>query len=155
VRAFAVMMLGALALLASAAMTLLWLTPHWTVRAPPETASPLLQFVGLGFLAPALMFWAHWVLWRGLGANLRTRLSLGAGTLLLAAMATLMALQARDPSEAGPDWVGAIVGAVAFALAIGLNFANGVTMNPGAPRPSYFEENLQSHRRRQLRRYMR
>lgn len=150
VRAFAAVMLAAVSLLASAAATLLWLTPHWSERTPPADASPLLQFAGLGFLAPAIMFFAHWVLWRGRGANLRTRLSLGAGALMLAALVTLLALQAHEPS-AEPDWIGAVVGAGAFALAIGLNFANGVTLHT-APRPSYFEENLQGHRRRQSRR---
>ncbi|HRP11010.1 MAG TPA: hypothetical protein PLK37_08260, partial [Terricaulis sp.] len=109
VRAGAAMALGALALAASLAAMLLWLTPYWTARAPSAEAAPLLQFAALGFLAPAIMFWAHWVLWRGTGANLRTRLSLGAGALMLAAMATLLALQASEPA-AGPDWVGAIVG---------------------------------------------
>lgn len=151
VRAGAAMVLGAAALLASAAVMLLWLTPHWTLRAPGPEAAPLLQFAGLGFLAPSLMFWAHWVLWRGRGANLRTRLSLGAGALMMAAMVTLLALQANDPAAEGPDWIGACVGAVAFALAIGLNFANGVTLT-SVPRPSYFEENLQGDRRRQGRR---
>lgn len=153
-RSFAAVVLAGMALLASAAAALLWLTPHWTARTPTEDAGPLLQFAGLGFLAPAIMFWAHWVLWRGRGANLRTRLSLGAGALMIAAMVTLMALQARDPAAPGPDWMGAIVGAAAFALAIGLNFANGVTLH-SAPRPSYFEENLQGHRRRQSRRQTR
>lgn len=151
VRAGAAMLLGAVALFASAAMALLWLTPHWTLRTPSADAGPLLQFAGLGFLAPSILFWAHWVLWRGRGANLRTRLSLGAGALMMAAMVTLIALQASDPAADGSDWIGACVGAVAFALAIGLNFANGVTLT-SVPRPSYFEENLQGNRRRQSRR---
>ena len=154
VRAGAAMALAALALAASLAVALLWLTPHWTERTPGADAGPLLHFAALGFLAPSIMFWAHWVLWRGRGANLRTRLSLGAGALMLAAMVTLIALQASDPAAAGPDWIGATIGAVAFALAIGLNFADGVTLNR-APRPSYFEENLQGHRRRQSRPYTR
>jgi hypothetical protein len=148
VRAFAAITLAGMALIASAATTLLWLTPHWTLRAPGADAAALLQFEGLGFLAPSIMFWAHWVLWRGRGANLRARLSLGTGALTLAAMVTLMALQAHEPTAEGPDWIGAVVGAVAFALAIGINFADGVTLLT-MPRPSYFEENLQGNRRRQ------
>jgi hypothetical protein len=153
-RAFAAMALGVAALTASGAAMLLWLTPHWTARAPGEDAAALLRFDGLGFLAPAIMFWAHWVLWRGRGAILRTRLALGAGALMLAAMVTLLAVQARDPTIEGPDWFGASVGAVAFAVAIGLNFANGVTLQ-SAPKSSYFEENLQGNRRRQSRRQSR
>lgn len=149
VRAGAAITLGALALAGSAGATLMWLTPHWSERMPGPDAGPLVQFVGLGFLAPAIMFGAHWVLWRGRGANLRTRLSLGASALLMAAMVTLIALQGD-----APDWVGAVVGAVAFALAIGLNFSNGVTLT-SAPRPSYFDENSQGVRRRQNRRYTR
>jgi len=154
VRLGAAMLLGALALAASLAAMFLWLTPYWSARTPGAEAGPLLQFDALGFLAPGIMFWAHWVLWRGRGANLRTRLSLGAGALMLAAMVTLLAAQTADPEAAGSDWVGAIVGAIAFSLAIGLNFARGVTMN-SARRPSYFEEDLQGQRRRQTRRYTR
>lgn len=154
VRAAAAATLGALALAASAAVTLLWLTPHWTMRAPSPDAGPILHFTGLGFFAPALLFWAHWAFWRGRGSVLRTRLALGAGTLMMAAMATLAALETGG--DGAPDWFGPLVGAAAFALAIALNFAGGVTRaNPATRRPSYFDENLQGNRRRQNRRQLR
>lgn len=154
VRAAAATILCVLALTASALVTLLWLTPHWTMRTPSAEASPILQFAGLGFLAPALLFWAHWAFWRGRGSIMRTRLALGAGTLMMAAMATLVALQTSG--DGAPDWFGPLVGAAAFALAIALNFARGVTRaNPATRRPSYFDENFQGNRRRQSRRQLR
>lgn len=153
VRAAAATTLGALALAGSALITLLWLTPHWSMRSPNLDASPILQFAGLGFFAPALLFWAHWAFWRGRGSVMRTRLALGAGTLMMAAMATLVALQT---SGGGPDWFGPMVGAAAFVLAIALNFAGGVTRaNPATRRRSYFDENFQGNRRRQSRRQLR
>lgn len=151
VRGAAAIGLGALALAASAGAMLMWLTPHWSERAPGADAGPLLQFAGLGFLAPAILFGAHWVMWRGHGSNLRTRLSLGASALMMAAMVTLLALQTGDGGTSEPDWFGTIVGAVAFALAIGLNFANGVTRT-SLPRASYFKDNFPDTRRRQSRR---
>lgn len=152
-RAF-VVGLAALALGASVAATLLWLTPHWSERAPPDTAAALLRFDGLGFLAPAILFWAHWVYWRATGSELRTRIALGAGAMLTAALITLEVLQIREDGLPGTDWLGAGVGALVFALAIGVNFAPGVTA-ARAQRRSYFEENLHRHRRRHLRRQLR
>ena len=151
VRAAAATILCVLALTASALVTLS-LAPALddAHRAQKRAQS---RNCGLGFLAPALLFWAHWAFWRGRGSVMRTRLALGAGTVMMAAMATLVALQT---SGGGPDWFGPMVGAAAFVLAIALNFAGGVTRaNPATRRRSYFDENFQGNRRRQSRRQLR
>jgi hypothetical protein len=143
VRLAAVNTLGILALAGMALASALWMTPYWTVRG--ADAAPLSRET-LGFLMPGMLFWAHWVFWRARGADLQTRLALGAGALLLAAFLTLEAMRA----EALPEWAAAMAGAISFALALGINFARGVT-NLDAPRRSHLEEDLKRNRRRQQR----
>lgn len=150
VRSTLALALGAAALLGAALSALLWLAPFWPARAANQTG--LLASDALGFIAPAILFWAHWVFWRARGSELRTRLALGAGAAMIAALITHQVLQAED--GAIPSWAGAIIGAAAFALAIGINFASGV-VSSRPQRTSYFEENLHRNRRRQSRRYAR
>lgn len=138
---FAVL-LGLIALMLSAFAGGLWLTSYWSVR---EAIAAPIAHEPLGFLAPAVLFWAHWAFWRTRGADTRTRTALAAAALLSAAYITLELM--RWP--AAPDWVGALGGAIAFALAIAVNFAPGVTA--GARRVSYGEEKLHGQRRRQQR----
>jgi hypothetical protein len=126
----------------------LWMTSYWAERA--EGVPALLQRDTLGFVIPGVLFGAHWVFWRARGADLQTRLVFGACALLLAAFVTLEALGA----EGLPDWAGALAGAISFALALGLNFAPGIT-NADGPRRSEFEENLHRDGRRQQRRQAR
>jgi hypothetical protein len=105
----------------------LWLFSFW--KDHPDAAAPApLSRDTLGFLAPSILFWAHWVFWRARGGHLQTRLVLAAGALLLAAFLTVETIRAEDL----PRWLAAMIGAVAFALAIVINFAPGVT-NSGAP----------------------
>ncbi len=137
-------LLGLAALASSAIMAALWLTPYWTTRADMDS-----WLTALGFLAPGLMFWTNWVMWRARGANLRTRLAWAAGALMGACFATLEATRAEDM----PDWASAIIGAFVFAFAIVINFAPGITANPA--KRSYFEENLHRHRRGEQRRQAR
>jgi hypothetical protein len=144
VRLTAINALGFLALAGMALASILWMTPYWSARG--ADAAPLSRET-LGFLLPAALFWAHWVFWRARGADLQTRLALGAGALLLAAFLTLEAMRA----EALPEWAAAMAGAVSFALALGINFAPGVT-NLDGPRRLHLEKDLQRNRRRQQRR---
>jgi len=104
--------------------------------------SPL-SYAPLGFLAPAVLFWAHWVFWRARGAEVRTRVVFAAGAAMTAAFVALEVLR----SEGMPSWASALIAAVAFALAIIINFAPGVVGS--GPRRSYSEENFHRNRRRQ------
>lgn len=139
-------LLGGLAVVVSAASGMLWLTGYWEAHAAPTPPAPF-QYEGLGFVLPAFFFWASWVFWRARGSNIRTRIALGAGALMIAAFITLEAMR---PASGAPGTLNALVGALSFALAIVLNFAPGVA--PGTTRRSYFEENFKRHRPREERR---
>lgn len=116
--------LGAMALAACAVVSFLWLTPFWTSRAA-AAETPLITNLGAGFVIPAALLWAHWVLWRARRQDMHTRLALGGAAMMTAAFATYEALQV----ESAPDWLGPAAALVSFALAIGINFASGVTAN--------------------------
>jgi hypothetical protein len=111
------LLVGALGVIVAA--TVLWMTPYWTAR---EAAIPALSRETLGFLIPSGMFFIIWRLWRSRNANAQARLSLGAGALLAAAFVAVEAVRADGEA----DWIGAVVGGLAFAMAIGANFAPGV-----------------------------
>lgn len=104
------------ALLAAAA---LWMTPFWT---PRQSSAGFIARDTFGFLAPGLVLLAHIWLWRKRAAEAQTRFTLAAGALLLAAFVTLEVTRA----DGDADWLGAVVGALSFAAAIGVNFVPGV-----------------------------
>ncbi len=108
------------------AAAVLWMTPYWTVR---HAAVPFVGRDTFGFLIPALLFLAHLPLWRSRNALAQTRLVLGAGALLLAAFITVEVT--RNDGDA--DWLGALVGALSFAAAIGVNFIPALTGAPTLP----------------------
>ena len=97
----------------------LWMTPFWTPR--QSTAGFILRDT-FGFLAPAIVLLAHAWLWRKRAAEVQTRMTLASGMLLLAAFVTLEVTRA----DGDADWLGAVVGALSFAAAIGVNFVLGV-----------------------------
>ncbi len=136
--------LGLMALTTMAAASVMWMTSYWSSR---SGAGPvLLSRDTLGFLIPAVLFWGHWVFWRARAADLQTRLALGAGALLFAAGLTMEATRTTGL----PEWAAAMTGAVSFALALGINFAPGVTnLDRPQRRRSHFVENLDRDRRRQ------
>lgn len=109
------------------AAAILWMTPYWSTR---HAALPVVSRDTLGFLLPGLLFLAHLPLWRSRGAAAQTRLVLGAGALLLAAFVTVEVT--RNDGDA--DWLGAVVGALSFAAAIGVNFVPGIA--PGRTQTS-------------------
>ena len=74
------------------------------------------------FLAPAIVLLAHAWLWRKRAAEVQTRMTLASGMLLLAAFVTLEVTRA----DGDADWLGAVVGALSFAAAIGVNFVPGL-----------------------------
>lgn len=121
VRMAAALMLCAVTLTASVVGAALWATNYWTAHTPAVIEPWSRQT--LGFLLPAILYWAHWVFWRARGSEVRTHIAMGAGALMMAAFLTMEALQAPG----WPDWAGALIGALSFALAIGINFAPGVT----------------------------
>lgn len=141
------LMLAAVGVMATA--SLLWMTDYWTARAGAGPA--LLRRDTLGFLIPAVMFFAHWVFWRARSDDLQTRVAFGASMLLAAAFVTTEALVARGV----PDWARALVGAASFALALGLNFAPGVANSELSAAPRQLEKNLHRNRRGQKRRQAR
>jgi len=104
------------ALLTAAA---LWMTPFWI---PRQSTAGFLSRDTLGFLAPGLILLAHAWIWRQRGAEAQTRISLASGALLVAAFLTLEVTRADGDS----DWLGAVVGALSFAGAIGVNFIPGL-----------------------------
>ncbi len=99
----------------------LWMTPYWTAR---QSTVGFISHDTLGFLLPALLFLAHTPLWRSRGAAAQTRLALGAGALLLAAFITAEVTEL----DGSADWIGAVIGALSFAAAIGVNFIPGVVL---------------------------
>ncbi len=118
-----VMLVTALGVLVTAAA--LWMTPFWSLRQSPVA---LISRDTYGFLLPALVLAAHVWLWRSRGADVQTRLALGAASLLLASFVTLEVTRADGDS----DWLGAVVGALSFAAAIGVNFIPDVARRPQA-----------------------
>jgi hypothetical protein len=104
------------ALLTAAA---LWMTPFWI---PRQSTAGFISRDTLGFLAPGLILLAHAWIWRQRGAEPQTRISLASGALLVAAFLTLEVTRADGDS----DWLGAVVGALSFAGAIGVNFIPGL-----------------------------
>lgn len=96
----------------------LLVTPFWTARQSPMA---LISRDTFGLLMPAIMLLAHAWLWRSRGAEVQTRVCLAAGPLLLAAFVTLEVTRA----EGAAAWLGATVGALSFAAAVGLNFIPG------------------------------
>jgi hypothetical protein len=153
VRTSAAMLLGAAALATSALIAVLWLTPYWETMPPPRAPWAVLHFNGLGFVAPAALFWAHWVFWRARGSNVRTRIALGAGATMSACFVTLEAMHPQD-AAATPDTLSALIGALSFAAAIVINFAPGVTTG-ARRRRSYLQENLHGDRSSEQRRQAR
>ncbi len=142
-----ILVLGAASLAASALIAALWLTPYWQLLIPSRVAWPALRFDGLGFIAPAALYWAHWVFWRMRGANVRTRISFGAAAAMTASCIALMVMRPGQPDVAGS--IAPLFGAVSFALAILANFAPGVVAKSG--RRLYLQENLHGDRRGQER----
>ncbi len=141
IAAINLLMLAAFGVMAVAAA--LWTTDYWMTRAGggPE----FLARDTLGFLIPAVLFFAHWVFWRARSDDLQTRLVFGASMLLSAAFVTVEMLRA----EGVPDWSRALAGAVSFAVALGLNFAPGVVNADKRPRRGNLEKNLHRDGRRQ------
>jgi phosphotransferase system glucose/maltose/N-acetylglucosamine-specific IIC component len=68
-----------------------------------------------------VLFFAHWRLWRSRAARVQAQLSLAAGALLLAAFISVEAARLSG----GVTWISAVVGALTFSTAIGLNFIPG------------------------------
>src|SRR5262249_11383876 len=68
-RTAAALVLSAGALVVSILIAALWLTPYWSTLVPARVVWPLLRVDALGFFAPAILFWAHWVFWRARGSN--------------------------------------------------------------------------------------
>jgi hypothetical protein len=108
--------LSAGALGSCALAALLWLSPFWTARGAPAP---------LGFILPAFFAGAHWVFWRARGSTLRTHVAFAATALISACALTLWVAH-----SAAPEWVSALLGALAFAGAIVVNFSPGVTQTP-------------------------
>ena len=97
----------------------LWVLPFWTARQSP---APFVSRDTFGFLVPGFVLMAHVQLWRTRSAEVQTRLTLASGALLIAAFVTLEVTRA----DGDADWLGAVVGALSFAAAIGVNFVPGV-----------------------------
>ncbi len=97
----------------------LWMTPFWSTR---QATLPFLSRETLGFLVPALALAAHVQLWRMRGLEAQTRITLATSALLTAAFITVEVTRA----DGDTDWLGAVVGALSFAAAIGVNFAPGI-----------------------------
>ena len=152
VRTGSAMLLGGAALATSALIAVLWLTPYWESMTPSRAPFTVLHFNGLGFIAPAVLFWAHWVFWRARSSNLRTRVALGAGATMTACFITLEAMHPQDAAPT-PDTLSALIGALSFAAAIVINFAPGVTA--GVRRRSYLQEDLHGDGRGEKRRQAR
>ncbi|MEJ0060390.1 MAG: DUF2339 domain-containing protein [Terricaulis sp.] len=102
------------------ACLLAWLTPWWSI----ELYAPPYLHPALGFAAPALAAWGHWVYWRKQRTPNRARVSFAAAALLSAAALTLAVVWLRT----GGDWVTLAIGATAFATAAAVNFVPGLAI---------------------------
>ncbi|MGD9980760.1 MAG: hypothetical protein AB7H66_04570 [Hyphomonadaceae bacterium] len=111
------LLVGALGVLVAAAA--LWMTPYWGLR---QATIPVFSRETLGFAIPAVALFANWRLWRSRNAEAQARLSLCAGALMSAAFIAVEVTRADGEAA----WIGAVVGGLAFAMAIGANFAPGV-----------------------------
>ena len=98
---------GGLALAAGLNVTSLDLGVSWVERD------------SLGFLIPGALLMGHWVFWRTRGADTEMCVALAAGAF---ALASSIAIELMN-GEGLPSWAQAVFTAVAFALAIGVNFA--------------------------------
>ncbi len=134
--------IGAVSVLAAAIAGALWLIPYWSAR---EVVGAPLSYAPLGFLAPAIMFFAHWVFWRARGSEVRTRTVFAASAAMAAGFIALEVLRHAEM----PSWASALIAAVTFALAIIVNFAPGVL--GASSRSSYSDENFHRNRRRKQR----
>ncbi|HYD72408.1 MAG TPA: hypothetical protein VEF55_04675 [Candidatus Binatia bacterium] len=143
VAAINLLTLAALGVMATA--TLLWMTDYWAARSGAGPA--LLTRDTLGFLIPAVLCFAHWVFWRARSDDLQTRLVFGASMLLFAAFITVEAIRAENI----PDWARALVGAVSFAMALGLNFSPGIVNADGPPQRGELQKQFHRNGRRQQR----
>lgn len=134
------------ALCASLIVCAYWLSEYsQPLGASPERLHPA------ALALPALLFGAHWAFWRGRNAAFNARVALAAGSLLGAATMTLAVMSARAPLDSS-DWVSAVVGAIAFGLAIAVNFAPGVVSLASRRRTLWREEhNYPRPRRRRSR----
>lgn len=132
--------LAGVAVLTATIAGALWLTQYWIVR---DTVEAPISYTPLGFLAPAIMFFAHWVFWRARGSEMRTRVVFGSSAAMAAGFIALETLR----HDGLADWARALIAAVTFALAIIVNFAPGVVGNVG--RHSDREEDFHRERRRQ------
>lgn len=147
--------LGAMAIGASTLASVLWLTPFWRARTLSDPAWPLLAHDALGFLLPALLFWAHWIYWRGRSLDLPTRGAIAAAAFMTAGFITLEVLGARGGADRdGPDWISAAVATGSFLLAAAVNFAPGV-IGANPTRGLKLQKNLHRYRRRKKRHYTR
>ncbi len=95
------------------------------LRGAGASAPELRDISPLALAAPALLLAAHWRYWRARGAVLRTRAAFGLATLLGAAALSLGVVQARIGADES-DWLSALLGSAAFAVAIVVNLAPGV-----------------------------
>lgn len=144
VAAINLLLMAALGVMAVAAA--LWTTDYWVTRS--GVGPDFLTRDTLGFVIPAVLFFAHWVFWRARSDDLQTRLAFGASMLLFAAFVTMEMLRA----EGMPDWSRALAGAVSFAVALGLNFAPGVVNADGPQSGGKLKKDFHRDGRRQQRR---
>ncbi|WP_395647761.1 hypothetical protein [Terricaulis sp.] len=148
VRHVAVVLLSGAAFAVCAVSAIAWLTPFWMLRVPDVA---IMQHQALGFALPAALAWLHYVFWRGQGQALRTRVAFAAAGMLTACFIALEVAQARSGAAPGQaDWVSFSAAAVAFAVAVGLNFAPFVVDKDVSPQLD-LEEYLQRDGRRQER----
>ncbi|MES1201565.1 MAG: DUF2339 domain-containing protein [Pseudomonadota bacterium] len=97
---------------------IIWVTPWWSTTVMTSTTHP-----PLGFAAPAIALWAHWLYWRHVDETRRARWSFGSAALVTAAAITLELVWQKGW---GATWAPPVIGAAAFAIAAGLNFVPGL-----------------------------
>jgi hypothetical protein len=148
-RAAATLLVGA-ALATCALAGALWLTPFWNARTEAGLPWLVLRHVPLGFLAPALLAWAHWLYWRQARAPRRAHFALAIAGVLTA-LFVLFEFAWRDGGGAlwRWDWISYAAGALALSVAIAVHFAPGVVLRPRDLRQLDLDEYLKRHGRSQ------
>lgn len=150
VRGAAATLLVGAALAACLLAGVLWLTPFWRLRTEAGLDWAVLRHVPLGFLAPALLAWAHWGYWRTIRAPRRAHFALAiAGALTALFVLFEFAWRNGEGALWHWDWITFSAGGLALALAIAVHFAPGVVLRARDPRQLDLEEYLKRHGRRE------
>jgi len=121
IRDGAARLLAAIGLAGLIVSGVLWLVHAWP--APPQGA--WFARLSLAFLIPSVLLWAHWGFWRQRKTARRARVAFAAAA---ASLAVFLVLEITALA-ALPLWAKAVLSAILVGVALGANFAPGITQS--------------------------